>query len=121
MHKLNKYVEFKIPDEAKPIINRYKKNGRVYFSKNNTEDEIRRFLTTTTKLLAQLTGIKKIIYYSAHKSFSQHAFTLNINTYIIDYILGHKIDNGKNSLYNYIKIIPDMATDAIRKVLDNLK
>lgn len=33
MHKLNKYVEFKIPDEAKPIINRYKKEWQSIFFK----------------------------------------------------------------------------------------
>ena len=72
-------------------------------------------------LLAEMVGVKGLIYYSARKSFSQHAFDLGINTGVIDYILGHKLDKVGNTLYNYVYVTPEMATEAIRKVLDNLK
>ena len=71
--------------------------------------------------LAKATGIKQLIYYSARKSFSQHAFDLGISTSIIDFILGHRVDKGGTSLYSYISVTPEMATNAVRKVLDNLK
>ncbi|WP_320906276.1 phage integrase SAM-like domain-containing protein [Bacteroides nordii] len=120
--KLNEYVEFDIPQEAFPIINKYKQaDGKLYFSSQQEIHYASHFLTHNMPLLASKAGIKKIIYYSARKSFSQHAFALGVDTSIIDYILGHKIGNASSCLYSYIKVTPDMATNAIRKVLDNLK
>ena len=59
--------------------------------------------------------------FMARKSFSQHAFDMGISTSIIDFILGHRVDKGGTSLYAYITVTPDMATNAVRQVLDNLK
>lgn len=120
--KINKFVEFRIPDEAKPIINRYiGKNGQLYLQKNQERWLMHTFFGTNLPKLAELAGIKKLYFYSARKSFSQHAFLLDVNTGVIDYILGHKIGNASSCLYSYIKVTPDMATKAVRKVLDNLK
>ncbi len=121
-YKSNPFVEFDIPDEAKEIINRIKaKDGHIYATAYQNHFRYNGFFHTQMPKLAAETGIEKIIYYSARKSFSQHAFNLGINTSVIDYILGHKIDKGGSCLYSYIKVTPDMATKAIRKVLDNLK
>lgn len=120
--KLNRYVEFEIPDEAKEIINKYKGNdGKLKLTKRERETKLHNFLIHNINRLSELTGIKNLIYYSARKSFSQHAFDLGISTSIIDYILGHKVDKGGTSLYSYISVTPAMATKAIRQVLDNLK
>lgn len=121
--KLNKYVEFNIPDEAIPIIMKYKsKDGKLHFGgKYQEKTAMHQFLGYNIPRLAELTGIKNLVFYSARKSFSQHAFMLGVNTSVIDFILGHKIDNAAKSLYSYIKVTPEMATQAIRKVLDNLK
>ncbi len=120
--KQNKFVEFFIPDEAIEIINRYKlTNGLLKMTDSQRRVRMNGFFKIHLNRLANLTGIKNLIYYSARKSFSQHAFDLGIKTCIIDYILGHRIDKGGTSLYNYIFVTPEMATQAIRKVLDNLK
>ena len=120
--KLNKFVEFRIPDEAKPIISKWKSSdGRLSVTKYQRKDCLHCFFDRNMKKLSELTGIKNLIYYSARKSFSQHAFDLGISTSVIDYILGHRVDKGGTSLYNYISVTPEMATKAIRKVLDNLK
>jgi hypothetical protein len=120
--KLNKYVEFKIPDEAKPIIEKYKgDDGYIAGTEPQRRTNYHDFILDNTKKMVKATGIKKLIFYSARKSFSQHAFTLEISTNIIDYILGHRVDKGGTSLYSYISVTPDMATKAVRKVLDNLK
>jgi hypothetical protein len=120
--KLNKYVEFKIPDEAKAIINKYKgDDGHIAGTESQRRTCYHDFLINNTKKIAEATGIKNLIFYSARKSFSQHAFTLEISTSIIDFILGHRVDKGGTSLYSYISVTPDMATKAVRKVLDNLK
>lgn len=119
--KMNKFVEFEIPEEAKPIIERLKgPDGRIKANKYQAKDNYHAFLTYYMPKLAKATGIKNLIYYSARKSFSQHAFNLGISTSVIDYILGHKLDKGGSSLYSYISVTPEMATKAIRQVIDNL-
>ena len=120
--KMNKFVEFRIPDEAKQIIDRYKgKDGYIGVTVSQRKTICHYFFDTNMPKLAEATGIKQLIYYSARKSFSQHAFDLGISTSVIDYILGHRVDKGSTSLYAYITVTPDMATNAVRRVLDNLK
>lgn len=120
--KLNKFVEFTIPIEAKPIIAKYKgADGRLLVSEYERKDKLRSFFRYNMKKLANLTETPNLIYYSARKSFSQHAFDLGIPTSIIDYILGHRVDKGGTALYSYISVTPELATQAVRKVLDNLK
>lgn len=120
--KMNKYVEFRIPDEAKVIIDRYKgKDGKLKISKWERKTKMHYFLEYNMPLLSELTGIKNLIFYSARKSWSQHAFDLGISTSIIDFVLGHRVDKGGTSLYSYISVTPAMATKAVRQVLDNLK
>lgn len=123
LSKINKYVEFEIPEEAKHLIEKYKgKDGKLHFaSAKQEQSNMHTFFTYNMPKLAKIIGIDNIIYYSARKSFSQHAFKLHINTDIIDFILGHKIGNASSCLYSYIAVTPEMATEAIRKVLDNLK
>lgn len=121
-HKFNKFVEFEIPDEAKQIIQRVKsEDGFIRVTNNPHESSWRNFISKHCKNLAKLIGIPQLIYYSARKSFSQHAFLLGVNTQVIDYILGHKINYGGSSIYAYISVTPAMATEGVRKVLDNLK
>lgn len=120
--KINEYVEFQIPEEAKEIINRIKgADGRIQLTAPQRDDVCRQFFRTNMPKLAELTGIPQLVYYSARKSFAQHAFQLGIHPSIVDYILGHKIDKGGDTLFNYIFVTPEMATEAVRKVLDNLK
>lgn len=120
--KMNKFVEFAIPDEAKEIINRYKnKDGYLSVTKYQRKSNCHYFFDVNMPKLAEATGIKQLIYYSARKSFSQHAFDLGISTSVIDFILGHRVDKGNTSLYSYISVTPDMASKAVRLVLDNLK
>ena len=120
--KINEYVEFQIPEEAKEIIDRIKgPDGRIKLTAPQRDDVCRQFFRTNMPKLAELTGIPQLVYYSARKSFAQHAFQLGIHPSIVDYILGHKIDKGGDTLFNYIFVTPEMATEAVRKVLDNLK
>ena len=117
--KSNPVVEFDIPDEARPIIAKYMcKDGRLKFFNGtymsgmvaNIAAEARREL-----------GIPQMTYYSARKSFAQHAFSLGVSEAVIDYILGHSLNVGrKSTIYAYIKVTPAMASTAIRKVLDFL-
>ena len=120
--KINKFVEFEIPEEAKEIIERYKgRDGRISVPAYQRKVCCNSFFVANMPKLAEVCGIRKLIYYAARKSFSQHAFNLGISTSVIDYILGHKVDKGGTSLYSYIYVTPEMATKAVRQVLDNLK
>lgn len=120
--KLNKFVEFNIPDEAKEIIAKYKgKDGHLEVTKFQRISNCHYFFDVNMPKLAEATGIKQLIYYSARKSFSQHAFNLGISESVIDYILGHRVDKGSTALYAYISVTPEKATNAVRMVLDNLK
>lgn len=119
--KINKFVEFRIPDEAKEIIARYKgMDGHISVTPFQQKTNCHYFFDVNMPKLAEATGIKQLIFYSARKSFSQHAFDLGISESVIDYILGHRVDKGGTSLYAYIAVTPEKATDAVRKVLDHL-
>lgn len=120
--KLNKYVEFTIPSEAKQIISRYKTgNGHLFFGEFNNKNRMHNLFGKNLKKIAAAAGIDKLIYYSARKSFAQHAFQIGVSESVIDYILGHRVDKSSTSLYSYISVTPKQATDAVRLVLDNLK
>ncbi|MCM1077737.1 MAG: hypothetical protein NC411_10305 [Bacteroides sp.] len=119
--KINKYVEFGIPDEAWKYIDRLKSDDGHIGTEYQRRTFYHHYFSQCMKSLRKQSGIPTLVYYSARKSFAQHAFTLGISTGVIDFILGHKLDRGGTSLYSYISVTPDMATNALRKVLDNLK
>ena len=115
--KVNQFVEFDIPDEAKEIILRWMRpDGRLgLFSNVYSSSHVSAYYR---KLRNEL-GIDNLALYSARKSFAQHAFQLGISESVIDYILGHALNSGnKSTIFSYIKVTPAMATSAIRKVCD---
>lgn len=115
--KINPFVEFDIPEEAKPIIGKYiGPDGRLrIFNGKYTSGMI----SSLTVKFRERNGMANLTFYSARKSFAQHAFQLGISESVIDYILGHSLNAGKKStIYSYIQVTPAMATDAIRKVCD---
>lgn len=120
--KLNMFVEFTIPEEAKPIISRHiGADGRLLFTKGQRTDVCHGFLSYNMRRLANALNIPNLVYYSARKSFSQHAYQLGARDSTIDYILGHRVDKGGTALYSYITVTPEIATQTVRLVLDNLK
>ena len=115
--KINPYVEFDVPDEAKPIIAEYIGHDgclKLFGGKYATG-----MVSTLTVTFRNKSGMSGLTFYSARKSFAQHAFQLGISESVIDYILGHSLNAGKKStIYSYIQVTPAMATEAIRKVCD---
>ena len=108
-------VRYMIPDEAKQLIRKYiSKDGHV--AKPNC---MGRHMTTRMKKMREELGIPNLIFYSARKSFSQHAFELGVSTQVIDYVLGHSL-RSSGMIYHYVNVKPEMATEAIRRVIDNL-
>lgn len=121
--KVNKFVEFDMPDEALEIIDKYKM----------PDGTIRKYSTLRTKCfrstvdyhmrrLAEQVGIKnRLIFYSARKSFAQHALDVGVEQSTIDFILGHKLNTRGTSLFNYIRVTPEIATQAVQKVCNSLR
>lgn len=120
--KLNKFVEFSIPDEAQPIIAKYKgKDGHLTIGTKNCAKSLHYIFTAKMKELANAVSIKSLIFYAARKSFAQHAFEAGVSESVVDFILGHRVDKVTTALYSYISVTPQQASDAIRLVLDRLK
>ena len=117
--KINPFVEFDVPDEAKAIIKRYiKKDGRLSISKTTVCRYSEAIGQTARKMRASY-DLPNMTFYSARKSFAQHAFALGEKESVIDYILGHSLgSSGNKMLFAYVKVTPDMATACVRKVCD---
>lgn len=115
-------VSFKIPEEALPIIERLLgPDGKVTLPCGQTYINRGGFIHRNMRVLSERLGIPNLIYYSARKTFAQQAYELGINSQIIDHILGHSIKKSESSIRHYVYVTPEMATEAIRKVLDCLK
>lgn len=122
MPKINKYVEFDMPDEALEIIERYKQpNGQLFPSSWIRGDKFHHMLDYNMKRIAEELGLSRLIFYSARKSFAQHALDLGVEQSTIDFILGHKLNKNGTSLYNYIRVTPELATVAVQKVCTSLR
>ena len=117
--KVNPFVEFDIPDEAKPIIAKYKgEDGFLKMYKAANEDQCHSMMRTVQSYRDDY-DIPGLTFYSARKSFAQHAFALGENESVIDYVLGHSLGGARNKmLFAYIKVTPAMATACVRKVCD---
>lgn len=115
--KVNPFVEFDMPAEARPIIDRYiGPDGRLRLFGTGYRSCM---VSKLTIFFREKAGMPQLTFYSARKSFAQHAFQLGVSESVIDYILGHSLNAGnKSTIYSYIKVTPAMATEAIRKVLD---
>lgn len=118
------YIEFSIPTEAKKIIvTLIDKDGYINTTDYQKKD-MHSFIQYNIHVIGKALGIDNLIFYSARKSFSQHAFNLGVRDSVIDYILGHKVGTSghcSSALIHYRSVTPEMATNAIRLVLDNLK
>ena len=120
--KGDKKISFSIPEEAKPIIQRWMgKNGKLNFGYKYTYDNFRKFVTKEIGCLAEKIGIEShVVYYSARKSFVQHGFELGISLETLEYCIGQSMKKNR-PIFNYVKIMRKHADIAIRKILDGLK
>lgn len=113
--KANPFVEFSIPNEAKQIIDKYKgRNGHLGIS-ISPEIRICKIFGEIVRRYRDTLNLPSLTFYSARKSFAQHAFMLGESESVIDYVLGHSLGGGKNKmLYSYVKVTPEMATACAR-------
>ena len=117
--KVNPYVEFEIPDEAKPIIAKYKGEDGKLKMYNTADINVSRSVFAMAHGFRETYGMPGLTFYPARKSFAQHAFALGENESVIDYVLGHSLGGSHNKmLFAYVKVTPEMATACVRKVCD---
>jgi len=117
--KVNPFVEFDIPEVAKPIIERYKRDDGTLDMYDSNKGEQSHTIGYQARRYREKFDLPGMTYYSARKSFAQHAFALGESESVIDYILGHSLGAGNNRmLFAYIKVTPAMATACIKKVCD---
>lgn len=115
-------INFTIPEEAKPIINKYIDNetGKLIFGRYKNYSSCYSGLARNIKTLAQIGGIDHYFtLYSARKSFVQHGFNLGIPLSTLEYCIGQSMKEDR-PIFNYVSIMKEHADKAIRQILDNL-
>ena len=114
-------TSFSIQPEASEIIKKYmKKNGKLQFGKFDTFSWCYSVVATSMQGLADIAGIKKrVIFYSARKSFVQHGFELGISLEILEYCIGQSMKTNR-PIFNYFRVMRDQADTAMRKIFDQL-
>ena len=112
---------FSIQPEARAIINKYiQKNGKLVFGKYRTFGQCYSVVSRKMEELAEIAGIqKRVIFYSARKSFVQHGFELGISLEILEYCIGQSMKTNR-PIFNYFRIMRKHADEAMRKIFDSL-
>lgn len=112
---------FSIQPEARAIINKYiQKNGKLVFGKYKTFGQCYSVVSRKMEELAKVAGIRKrVVYYSARKSFVQHGFELGISLEILEYCIGQSMKTNR-PIFNYFRVMRKHADDAMRKIFDKL-
>lgn len=118
----DKKISITIPQEAKPIIKEWmKKNGKLDFGYKYSYANFRNYVTKELQKLALSLDInKRVVYYSARKSFVQHGFEIGIPLEVLEYCIGQSVKKNR-PIFNYVKFMRKHADEAIRKILDSLK
>lgn len=112
---------FSIQPEARDIINKYmRKNGKLVFGKYDTFGKAYSVISRKMDELAELAGIRKrVVFYSARKSFVQHGFDLGIALETLEYCIGQSMKTNR-PIFNYVRVMRNHADKAMRQIFDNL-
>lgn len=98
-----------------------KDTGRLDFGYRFSYHNFSRYVTKSISSLAKQLNIeRKVVYYSARKSFVQHGFELKIPLEVLEFCIGQSMKINR-PIYNYVRIMREHADKASRKIFDNLK
>ena len=112
-------TEFTIQPEAREILDRLTKSGKLFVHHKRSYGALSRILHDNLPRIAKKCGIDTdFIYYSARKTFAQLANQLFIKDSIIEYCIGDTVTQSRKVIGYYIHVTPQMADLAIRKVFD---
>lgn len=116
-----KEVSITIQPEARTIIDKYiTENGKLDFGYRYRDyEQFRSFVTKGLNKIGEDLGFeKKLMYYSARKTFVQYGTDLGIPLYILEYAIGQTIkDANKRPIHDYFKIMRSQADMAIRTII----
>lgn len=116
-----KEVSITIQPEARAIIDKYMtEGGRLDFGYNYTQyEQFRSFVTKGLNKIGEDLGFeKKLMYYSARKTFVQFGTDLGIPLYILEYAIGQTIkDKNSRPIHDYFKVMRSQADMAIRTII----
>lgn len=116
-----KEVSITIQPEARAIIDKYlTEDGKLDFGYNyNQYEQFRSFVTKGLNKIGEELGFeKKLMYYSARKTFVQFGTNLGIPLYILEYAIGQTIkDKNNRPIHNYFKVMRPQADMAIRTII----
>ena len=117
-----KKISMTVQPEAWEIINKYiDKNGKLNFGYKFSYPNFRNYITKKIQKMADKLELnKRVVYYSARKSFVQHGFELGIPLEVLEYCIGQSMKKNR-PIFNYIRIMRRIADETIRKILDNVK
>lgn len=116
-----KEVSITIQPEARVIIDKYiTKEGKLDFGYRYRDyEQFRSFVTKGLNKIGEDLGFeKKLMYYSARKTFVQFGTDLGIPLYILEYAIGQTIkDKNNRPIHDYFRIMRPQADMAIRTII----
>ena len=116
-----KEVSITIQPEARAIIDKYlTEDGKLDFGYNYSQyEQFRSFVTKGLNKIGEELGFeKKLMYYSARKTFVQFGTNLGIPLYILEYAIGQTIkDKNNRPIHDYFKVMRPQADMAIRTII----
>ena len=117
-----KGVSLTIQPEARVIIDKYiTADGTLDFGYHYRDyEQFRSFVTKgLNKIGVDLGFEKKLMFYSARKTFVQFGQQLGIPLYVLEYAIGQTIkDANSRPIFDYLKVMRFQADLAIRKIID---
>lgn len=115
-------VSMTIQPEARAIIDKYiDEDGKLDLGYHYTDyGQFRSFVTKSLNRIGEMLGFeKKLMFYSARKTFVQFGSELGIPLYILEYAIGQTIKEANNRpVFNYLKVMRRQADLAIRTIID---
>lgn len=116
-----KEVSITIQPEAREIIDKYiTSDGKLDFGyKYRDYEQFRSFITKGLNKIGEDLGFeKKLMYYSARKTFVQFGTDLGIPLYILEYAIGQTIkDKSSRPIHDYFRIMRPQADMAIMAII----
>ncbi|MCM1505387.1 MAG: site-specific integrase [Muribaculum sp.] len=115
-------VSMTIQPEARGIIDKYiNDQGKLDMGYRYTDyEQFRSFVTKSLNRIGEMLGFeKRLMFYSARKTFVQFGSELGIPLYILEYAIGQTIKEANNRpVFNYLKVMRSQADLAIRTIID---
>lgn len=117
-----KGISLTIQPEARAIIDKYiTDDGKLDFGYHYRDyEQFRSFVTKgLNKIGEDLDFEKKLMFYSARKTFVQFGQQLGIPLYVLEYAIGQSIKDANNRpIFDYMRVMRFQADLAIRKIID---